>query len=203
MIAIVGGVQCQLHLHERLGSWSSLDLSAVARNGMHQVGRAAELLLDPPGWMAHQREEKAQSFRAVRSRRPLPALDGSGDVIPSVQSELIASGLEYRPRPTIQEYTTYSASLIDRNRRFFSGPRAPKYLLFAPGSIDGRHPASAEGPLWPLFLSLYEPVDRVRGMLLLRRRESSRSRVSSASRSGAASVWRARWRCRRATIRGS
>jgi hypothetical protein len=80
--------------------------------------------------------------------------------------------LDYRPRPTIQEYTTYSAALIDRNRQFFFGERAPKYLLFAPGSIDHRHPASAEGPLWPLMFSLYEPNDQVRNMIILRRRET-------------------------------
>jgi hypothetical protein len=43
-------------------------------------------------------------------------------------------------------------------------------VFFAPGSIDGRHPASAEGALWPLFLQRYEPFGRSNDLLLLRKR---------------------------------
>jgi hypothetical protein len=61
--------------------------------------------------------------------------------------------------------------LIERDRAFYLSPKAPEYVFFAPGSIDGRHPASAEGPLWPLFLQRYEPVERRYDLLVLRKRQ--------------------------------
>jgi hypothetical protein len=107
----------------------------------------------------------------VRNTAPLPTLPGTVDMVPSAQVEIIANGLAYQPRPTVQEYTTYSSRLIALNRAFFEGDRAPDHLLFQPGSIDSRHPASAEGPLWPLLMARYEPVEVVRDYLLLKRRE--------------------------------
>jgi hypothetical protein len=118
--------------------------------------------------------EKEQQFAAARDQlhvaAQLPALSGSVDIIPSRQSEVIAAQLDYRPRPTIQEYTTYSPPLIQRNREFYLSPKAPDFVLFAPGSIDDRHPASAEGALWPLLLQRYEPFERSNDLLVLRKR---------------------------------
>lgn len=107
----------------------------------------------------------------VRAGQPLPMLDGTVDVIPSIQSAVIANGLKYWPRPVFQEYVTFSSRLIDQNRIFFRSSRAPDYLLMAPGSIDDRHPAFAEGPLWPDFLARYAPQDIVGNVALLRRRD--------------------------------
>jgi hypothetical protein len=41
----------------------------------------------------------------------------------------------------------------------------------APGSIDGRHPATAEGAIWPDLLARYAPEHIVNGAALLERRE--------------------------------
>jgi hypothetical protein len=38
------------------------------------------------------------------------------DAIPSIQSALIAHGLRYVPRPSIQQYATYTRRLIEKNR---------------------------------------------------------------------------------------
>jgi hypothetical protein len=66
---------------------------------------------------------------------------------------------------------TYTHGLVERNRAFFQGSRAPKYLLMAPGSIDGRHPATAEGAIWPDLLARYAPEDIIDGTALLLKRE--------------------------------
>jgi hypothetical protein len=107
----------------------------------------------------------------LRSAHPLPKLDGTVDTIPSIQSALIANGLQYWPRPVFQEYVTYTHGLVERNRAFFQSGRAPKYILMAPGSIDGRHPATAEGAIWPDLLARYAPRDIVDGAALLEKRE--------------------------------
>lgn len=145
---------------------------ATLRGAVDTMAAMPQVLGDPAGWKAGAEARLAAARAALKESHPLPALDGPVDMIPSNQSELIANGLDYRPRPTVQEYATYSPALIARNRAFFEGPKAPRHLLMQPGSIDGRHPATAEGALWPLFLSHYEPAERVRDMILLRRRET-------------------------------
>jgi hypothetical protein len=128
-------------------------------------------LLAAPGERLRQLQAaRDHAMQELRAAHPLPRLEGAVDIIPSKQSLLIAHGVDYRPRFTVQEYTTYTDALIERNRAFFRGALAPANLLFQPGSIDFRYPALAEGPLWPDFLRLYDPVDLVGDMLLMRRR---------------------------------
>jgi hypothetical protein len=145
----------------------------IAVRSIATLGGVADFARRPFGWMA----EKEQQFAAARDQlhvaAQLPALSGSVDIIPSRQSEVIAAQLDYRPRPTIQEYTTYSPPLIQRNREFYLSPKAPDFVLFAPGSIDDRHPASAEGALWPLLLQRYEPFERSNDLLVLRKRSQA------------------------------
>lgn len=126
----------------------------------------------PSIWFDDLVTRNEASAAAIRQQARVPSLDGTVDIIPSEQADLIANNLAYSPRPTVQEYTTYSSKLIARNRAFFSGARAPDHLILQPGSIDGRHPASAEGPLWPLFFSRYEPVQSSPLGLVLKKRET-------------------------------
>ncbi|TRL35338.1 hypothetical protein [Rhizobium straminoryzae] len=135
-----------------------------------EVKTAAELIMRPSVWLANLEARNKAALAAIKAQTPLPPLDGTVDIIPSAQSAVIANGLAYRPRPTIQEYSTYSPRLIARNRAFFADESAPDYLIMQPGSIDGRHPASAEGALWPLFFSRYEAVQSSPLGLILKRR---------------------------------
>jgi hypothetical protein len=144
---------------------------SFARTSSQQFYNAFQVVFDTEKWLTVHKNNQERALEAVRDAYPLPKVDGTIDIIPSSQSAVIANGLDYQPRPTIQEYTTYSDRLIERNRAFLSGDKSPDYLLFAPGSIDNRFPASAEGPLWPLFISQYEPIERVHEMLLLKKRE--------------------------------
>jgi hypothetical protein len=157
----------------RQSQWGSLlnpAFNAMVRS-IANVQAVAEFALHPRIWMASRDLQLKTAEERIRLVAHLPDLrDGSVDIIPSRQSEVIATGMDFRPRPTIQEYTTYSRSLIERNRLFYLSTKAPDYVLFAPGSIDGRHPASAEGALWPLFLQRYVPVERDRDILVLRKR---------------------------------
>jgi hypothetical protein len=136
----------------------------------------------PSDWLIQADVEKANAWARIRESQPLPKLVGSIDVIPSVQATVIANGLDYRPRPVFAEYSTYTPRLIEANRQFFESARAPEWLFFAPGSIDGRYPSSAEGALWPDFLRLYEPQKFVGDLLLLHRRAQPLSGLLGASR---------------------
>ena len=144
--------------------WARLD------NGLQNVAQAKGFIASPVRWLKEHRAEKAAAFEGIRRAAPLPPLDGTVDIIPNLQSSVLANGLRYRPRPSFQEYGTYTARLIELNRRSLI-ERGPEYLLFQPGSIDGRYPALAEGPLWPDILRYYEPASKAGDLLVLRRRQ--------------------------------
>lgn len=146
----------------------------------HQTSSATEFIISPSTWLKSITDRQMAAEARISATFTTPTVDGPVDTIQSIQSNIISSGQQYLPRPTIQEYTTYTPKLIARNRSFFVSERAPQYLYMAPGSIDGRHPASAEGSLWPLFLAKYEVVDSVSGMLLLRQRSVPLENILSA-----------------------
>jgi hypothetical protein len=125
----------------------------------------------PGNWLAKQRATEKAACERIHAQHPWPQLAGTVDTIANAQSTLIANGLRYQPRPTLQEYTTYTRRLIERNKAFFRSDQAPDFLLMVPGSIDLRHPAFAEGPIWPDLLARYAPDRLVEGMALLRKRD--------------------------------
>ena len=123
----------------------------------------------PSETVSSLQRSKDEAWAAVRRSQPLPDLRGSVDIIPSKQSSLIAHGLSYRPRFTIQEFAAYTEHLMRGNRRSLI-EHGPDYLIFEPGSIDERHPASAEGALWPDIVRLYEAVSFSEPSLVLKKR---------------------------------
>ncbi|MDB5582212.1 MAG: transrane protein [Bradyrhizobium sp.] len=149
---------------------SVLNPAGIAARSIATLEGIADFARRPRGWMAEKEQRFASARGQLHAAAQLPVVSGSVDIIPSRQSEVIAAQLDYRPRPTIQEYITYSLPLIQRNRRFYLSPKAPDFVFFSPGSIDGRHPASAEGALWPLLLQRYEPFQRSSDLLVLRKR---------------------------------
>ena len=125
---------------------------------------------DPGGWLSRRLQDRAASLAAMARTSPVAGIEGTIDSIGSIQASLIAAGLSYLPRPTIQEYTTYTKALIHRNRAFFADANGPRYVLFEAAAIDERYPALAEGASWPILLSAYAPERMGIGDVLLRRR---------------------------------
>ena len=132
---------------------------------------ALDFISDRERQIVQWRRAKEEAWARVRAAQELPRVNGSVDVIPSIQSSLLAHGLDYRPRYHFQEYQTFTRHLIEANRRSLI-EHGPDFLLFQPGSIDLRFPALAEGPLWPDILAAYAPVSEDGKLLLLRRRTS-------------------------------
>jgi hypothetical protein len=136
----------------------------TAPNALVEQGRqAAAFVQSPQGWLDSLRAEDAKVAERIRAAQPLPPLRGSVDAISNVQASVIAAGLDFTPRPTLQENMTVSPPLIARNRAFLEGRNAPDHLIFAPGATDKRHPASIEGSLWPLLLSRYDIAGETSG----------------------------------------
>lgn len=126
-----------------------------------------EWVRSPENWVTSLMQQRDASLARIRDQHPLPPLQGSVDVIPSIQSVILAHGYDYRPRPVFQEYIVYTPKLIAANRAFLRSDHAPDYLFFSPGSIDDRYPSSAEGAVWPDILRYYRLEHMVVGDLAL------------------------------------
>ncbi len=114
--------------------------------------------------------QRTQSLAAIRAAVPLPIVNGSVDVIPSVQSAVFAHGLLYRPRPVFQDYGAYTPWLVERNRAHYRSSRAAEYVFFRPNPIGDRYPLLEQGPTVNELLSLYDPLSLEHDVLVLKRR---------------------------------
>ena len=135
-----------------------------------ESGAWARFLRDPSAFAAEARGAKAEAWAHIRAAQPLPALPGGVDILPSEQGAVLAAGLDYRPRPSFQDYSTYTPGLIAANAAFYAGPEAPRWVIVGGGALDDRYPTSTEGALWPELLRRYEPVRQVGPGVALRRR---------------------------------
>ena len=151
------------------GAVATAARSAVAAAG-DELRSWDALVRDPSGFAETLRAAKAAALVAIRAAHPLLSLDGTVDILPSEQTSVLAAGLDYHPRPSFQDYSTYTAGLIAANVAFYEGPSAPEWVLFGIGGLDDRFPAATEGALWPVLLRRYEPVRRAGALLVLHRR---------------------------------
>lgn len=165
--------------------YAQLDLwGKLASGPVQQLASAAIFVWDRGAWLRHQQDQRDSVVAVIRRTIPLPPLDGPVDSIPPIQSAVIAHRLDYRPRPALQETSAYAENLIEANKEFIRGSRAPKYFIFGTGSIDRRYPSLADGPLWPDLLSYYEPdrFDAGKRVILRRRPAALGSTLSEPVR---------------------
>lgn len=188
MVVVVAGFYS--HLRLALDPATRYPLTTTLRDvllaGPTEIQRTIGFLGDPGAWLADHQRKRRTYLATLASMSPIDELAGTIDSIASNQSTLIGAGLTYRPRPTIQEYTTYTRALIERNRAFFAGANGPDFVLFDPTTIDNRLPALAEGASWPILLSRFAPFQMTSDGVLLRRRREPLGEILSAEESGEA-----------------
>lgn len=172
-LALISVIPAHAALYAAYGKIPFSDVVHLPGDIERQFFELVSFSTSAENWKKELEQKTASALADIKDRYPLPQLSGSVDIIQSDQSLVIGNGLDYRPRPTLQEYVTYSPALIARNRSFFESSRAPDFLIMAPGSIDFRHPASVEGSLWPLFFSKYEPYLYKRDYLVLHQRDDA------------------------------
>jgi hypothetical protein len=104
---------------------------------------------------------------------PLRAPGVETDVVPFALSLIAANDLAWRPSPTLQLYTAYTAALDRRVATHYLSPSAPDALLVHFGQVDGRNPVWDTPVTWRAVLAAYrhEAVAPDRPLILLRRRE--------------------------------
>jgi hypothetical protein len=150
----------------------------VAVNARAAVAAVPAQLRSGLGWATGRKLPEARMNRANAEKalmRTFPAsVSGSVDAIPLELSEIIASGLDYRPRPTPQSYQANTPWLQEKDRAFLQGPRAPDTLFLRVEDIDGRLPTLSLGPSAPVIAARYDAVDSHPLGLILKRRASPR-----------------------------
>lgn len=138
------------------------NVAATYRNAWN----GARLRLSDPVW---PRNDYDAAVQALRSSGGLPQLAGTTDVYSYQQSELIASGNRWSPRPVLQSYSVYTPALAELNRQHLLGATAPDNVIFRVETIDERFPTLDDGPSWPLLLAGYRPVKLLKDAVLLRK----------------------------------
>jgi hypothetical protein len=140
-----------------LRPWSSLQSMAMA-------------VRDPARWLAEWRERLSTANSELRTAAPVPNVDGSVDILPPMQSSLIAQRMDYRPRPVLHDINAATPWLVELNRAYYRSDRAARFVIFGPGTIDNRYPLLDQGPAWLELLAYYDPR-RIDGeFLVLERR---------------------------------
>ena len=95
------------------------------------------------------------------------------DVLGNYTRIALSSGLNYTHRPSIQSYAAYTPELAQQNADFFTGTKAPAYVLFDPLPIDGHLPAQEDALAFLAVLRGYRPVTAERGHTLARRLDAT------------------------------
>lgn len=103
----------------------------------------------------------------LRQQAPLPALQGTTDIYSYNQTYLIASGIDWLPRPIFQSYSVFGAKMAEKNKQHLIADNRPEHILFKVEAIDERIPSLEDGLSWPELLRNYHPAQFNNGFLLL------------------------------------
>ena len=160
--AVVVAIVVRAHLGQSV--WELVrDLGQTASKRVQSVASIASL--EP---RLHARHDEA--LARIRRAWPLPPLEGAVDGIPSDVDRIAASGLAWRPRPTVQSHVAYTAALAQLNAAHYESARAPRYVLFDARPIDGRLASLEDARLWSVLVRDYRPA-YFEPMLILERRQ--------------------------------
>lgn len=128
------------------------------------------------------RSEYDSAVRSLRNHAALPQLPGTADIYSFQQSDLIASGNRWAPRPVLQSYSAYTPALAELNRQHLLGTAAPDNIVFRVESLDGRLPAMDDGASWPALLGRYQPTGLLNDVVLLKKRAALPAAGADAAR---------------------
>lgn len=111
----------------------------------------------------------------ARGRVPLPAIAGSVDWFGDAPAILLAYPVDYRPRPTLQNFVAYTPDLAELNARYYRGPQAPDHVIVDLQSFSGTPTMALDARAAMELVRRYRHTDTlVGGRLLLDRRDVPR-----------------------------
>lgn len=141
-------------------------LVARNRNTFNAYLRPATYKLELERYLQNLRDEVAlPEIRALVGSNPVGAMNLDQEVA-------ILNGLNYVPHPIFENYAAYTPELQRLNSEFFKSQKAPEYLLWHTGSIDGRFPTLDDGEVLLRILHNYSPVIQEKWLLLWKRKSA-------------------------------
>ena len=111
----------------------------------------------------------------LKEQISFPVLLGTTDIYSYSQAYLIASNLNWSPRPIFQSYSVFTAKHAEKNREHLLSAHRPDNIIFKIEPIDGRMPSIEDGASWPVLLSDYQPTHLVKDFIFLHKRNSEHS----------------------------
>ena len=117
-----------------------------------------------PRWLSDNFQLTMQFLRA---RSPLPILPGTSDVYSYDQTDLLASGNPWSPRPIFQSYSAFNSYFSRLNQQHLTGKKSPDSIFFKIQPIDNRLPALEDGMSWLALLRHYQPKSLENNWLIL------------------------------------
>jgi hypothetical protein len=141
-------------------------LVARNRNTFNAYLRPATYKVELEHYLETLRHEVALSeIRAIVGNNPVGAMNLDQEVA-------ILNDLNYAPHPIFENYAAYTPELQRINSEFFNSQKAPEYLLWHTGSVDGRFPTMDDGEVLLRILNNYSPVIQEKGALLWKRKST-------------------------------
>lgn len=110
----------------------------------------------------------------LRDQASLPLLKGTTDIYSYDQSYLIASKINWAPRPIFQSYSVFTPAMAEKNKSHLLHENKPDHILFKLQPIDGRIPSLDDGASWPELLNHYQPVQLVNDYLILNKKSNNK-----------------------------
>lgn len=98
------------------------------------------------------------AMEKISSEFSFSGISGTVDTYPWDQSNLIASGLDWNPRPVFQSYSAYTKELVQKNVSHLRSESGPDSIIFSVKSIDGRHPMQDDGVSRVEILKNYKAI---------------------------------------------
>jgi len=179
MPLILGRWQAALVITIALASWSYIDRHYGAGTPGQIAGNIEKVYRSTWSGLKLRASSEleiryASKLEIIRGKDNFPKLAGRVDIYSYNQSNLIASGNQWSPRPIFQSYSVYMPSLAELNKEFISGNSAPENIIFKVEPIDKRLPSIEDGASWPALLNYYHPFKFENDFLYLKKHESKR-----------------------------
>lgn len=144
------------------------DFTAAAGKGLVRRNKDTLTAFLRPATFKVQLEGHLETMRHDRELPGIQAIAGSNTVgaLNLDQDIAVLNGLNYVPHPVFENYAAYTPELQRLNTEFFNSQKAPQYVLWHSGTIDGRFPTLDDGEVFLTILKNYSPVVEEKGMIL-------------------------------------
>lgn len=109
-----------------------------------------------------------------KDKSGLPQFNAPVDIYSNGQTELLASGNHWQPRPIFQSYSAFSQKLTAVNAHYLASEKSATNLIFRIEPIDNRLPALEDGASWPILLRNFQLVNENKATLYLKKKSSSK-----------------------------